>query len=155
MTTPSTKTRRARKPPLTAPAEAPKRATGRPSKLSPEFTAAFCDIIRLGCYFEDACAHLDVHQDTVRGWLERAATEGPEGKHRIFSVAYKKADAGARVGLTAEVRKKPANWQACAWILERRWPDRYGRTQRLELGGIKDASPIPLGIQVYIPKEDE
>lgn len=36
------------------------------------------------------------------------------------------------------------HWQAAAWILERKYPDRFGRRERINLEGSKDGEPVTI-----------
>src|SRR5687767_7699095 len=101
---------------------------GRPSKLTPELQGRICDALRRGAYVETAAAMADVSKATLYGWLKLGARE-EEGPHSEFLNAVEKAQAEAemrdldRVDAAAE----GGTWQAAAWRLERRSPERWGR----------------------------
>lgn len=105
---------------------------GRPTKLSPEVTEKICAAIRVGCYMETAAANAGIHKDTLYAWLKSGANdESPE--HVAFSDSVQKALAEAEVTAVERINAAGAEqWQALAWRLERRFPDRWGRRDRVE-----------------------
>ncbi len=64
--------------------------------------------------------------------------------------AIERSLAQAEVHAVLEIRKAGAkNWQAAAWYLERRWPERWGRTSRERAVESKDRpSPEQLAAQI-------
>jgi transposase len=101
--------------------------------------------IRSGAYNETAAAYAGIGESTFYKWLARAQDElagGPEarGIYVEFREAVEKAQAeselehllvirGAAQGRPTKqgVPGSPQQWQAAAWMLERKHPDRYGR----------------------------
>lgn len=129
---------------------------GRPTKLTPGLQKRIVGAIRRGCYIETAAALTEVHRDTFYEWMKRGARE-TEGIYQVFSVAVEraladseredlavveKASRGYEVvktkvviykdGTTEETTEKSTkfDWQAAAWRLERRFPERWGRGDR-------------------------
>ena len=102
----------------------------RRSKLTPEVQQRICDAIVIGATYEHAAAYGGVAYETFNNWRHANVQ---------FSEALKAAEARAVVGWLAKIEKAASEgtWQAAAWKLERRYPDRYGRTvQQVEHGGI-------------------
>jgi hypothetical protein len=98
----------------------------RPSKLTPEITAILAEAIRAGGTREAAAARAGIGPSTLYDWLKRGDT-GDE-RYQEFSEAIKKAEADLEakaLGLILDAAGK--SWQAAAWLLERRFPDRWGR----------------------------
>lgn len=110
---------------------APKRGGGRPTKLTPELQELLCRIISEGNYLETACAIAGIRRQTVRNWMRTGARQ-KRGAKREFLDAIKKAFATAeaknvRIIATAASEQ----WTAAAWMLERKYPKRWGRNDKV------------------------
>ena len=128
---------------------------GRPPKISEEITEKIMVYIRSGAYVETACVACGVVKQTFYNWLKIAnaarvkieAGESVTRKEREcvkFLDALEKAMAEAEMIDVMTIRKASAeNWQAAAWRLERKFPDKWGRrdTVRNELSG-PNGAPI-------------
>jgi type IV secretory pathway TrbF-like protein len=88
--------------------------------------------LRAGNYVETAAALAGVNKTTVYDWLSKGARG--QGKLFVeFSNAVKRAQAESEARDVATVLQASAtNWQAAAWRLERKFPHRWGRKDRLE-----------------------
>ena len=53
------------------------------------------------------------------------------GIYRQFYDAVKEAEQTAELACLAEIRQD-GSWQSKAWVLERRYPERWGRKDRLD-----------------------
>ena len=129
----------------------------RPTKLTPKLQDEIIKVIRSGNYIETACAYVGINKSTFYDWLKRGAREkdrvakNPKAKVRKdeqpfvdFSNEVEKALAHAEIRDVAIIGKAAEeNWQAAAWRLERKFPDRWGRKDKyaLEHSG-KDGGPI-------------
>ncbi len=112
-----------------------KKAPGRPTKLNSEVTDRIISAIRAGNYLDTSAAHAGIHRDTLHAWL-RDGANGKSAELQAFSDAVQKAigDAEAlHVARIADATK--THWQAAAWWLERRYPDRWGQKLRQEITG--------------------
>lgn len=113
--------------------ESKKHPGGRPEKLTPEVADRILSAIRAGNYVETAVAFAGLRKDTFYQWLRRGA-EQPKGIYREFSDAVKKAQAESETGQVATIRKASLEyWQAAAWILERRFPRKWGQKVRISV----------------------
>jgi transposase len=108
-----------------------KRPAGRPTRLTPELQAKLCDAIRAGNYMETAAAFAGIRKATLHNWLRRGARQS-QGIYHAFSEAVEKALADSEARDVALIAKAAAEgqWQAAAWRLERKFPDRWGRRDR-------------------------
>jgi len=116
-------------------------AGGRPTKLTPDLQDELVRVLRVGNYAETACAYVGLNKTTFYDWMKRGAraqdklkkdpdAEIPHGEEIYieFSNAIKKAEADAEardvliIGKAAE-----SQWQAAAWRLERKFPEKWGR----------------------------
>lgn len=101
---------------------------GRPPGITDAQTAAIVVAIKAGAYVETAIVAAGVKKSTFYGWLKRAAED--EEKHRK-SVYMKFADeirlalATAELELLRKVADGGAYWARYAWMLERRFRDRW------------------------------
>lgn len=110
-----------------------RRRTGRPTKLADQVVLdKLLTAIRAGNYMEVSAAFAGIHKDTLYAWLKRGARARVGDPYRSFSDAMQKALAEAEVRDVAVVGQAAAKWwQAAAWRLERRSPDRWGRKFQL------------------------
>jgi len=113
----------------------------RPTKFSNETKHKIITAIRAGNYIETASAYAGISKNTLYDWLRRGEREkqrvekNPRYKIRKseqpfvdFSDAVEKALAEAEVRDVAIIAKAAEEqWQAAAWRLERKFPDRWGR----------------------------
>jgi hypothetical protein len=75
------------------------------------------------------CAYAGVHYDTFNKWRARGEKEG-SGKYYDFAVKVEEAIAYSEIGLVRQVRSKgDDDWRAAAWMLERRFPETWGKNQ--------------------------
>lgn len=122
---------------------------GRPTSFTPEVGETIIAAITAGNYKATACAAAGIHRDTLNEW-ERRGSHGEE-PYASFANALMIAEAKAEMALLAEIKSaQPAVvqshgadvWQSRAWIMERRWPKRWGGRVRLsvteELGSLLD-----------------
>jgi hypothetical protein len=102
-----------------------------------------------------ASAAAGIHYQTVRTWLKRGKSE-ESGIYADFFVAFTRAKAIAEKRLVKTVLTAgPEDWKAAAWLLERRHPDRYGKTTRTELSGPKGGAIQVTGPTIMIPPESD
>lgn len=135
--------------------------TGRPSKMTDTAIDAFLQATRIGVSRELAAQAAGWSRSAALGYLEdaRAARDRAEtGEHLTakerrlvdFLDATEKAEgemARNCLALIVRAAQERRHWTAAAWLLERRYPETYGR--RTELVG-KDGGPI----QVEVGAED-
>ena len=104
----------------------------RKSKLTPEVQAKILLHLRVGSYVETAAACAGIHKDTLYDWMRRGAKG--EQPFAAFAEAVHQAIAESESKDLATILKaSQTNWTAAAWRLERRFPDRYGRHDRLKV----------------------
>lgn len=109
-------------------------AGGRPTSLTPEVSAVIVAALRKGNYRGTAAAAAGVHRNRMAEWEKRGETG--EEPFASFMVAMITAEAEAEIELVAEIREartgKDADaWTSRAWILERRFAQRWaGRVKQ-------------------------
>jgi hypothetical protein len=137
----------------------PAPATGRPPVISRTIQDSVVKALTAGNFVEVACAYAGIHKDTYYSWLKRGSAEREridrgaplealagvalrreldrrevEKPFLDFSDAVKRAQAESEVGLTSILYKAATeSWQAGAWLLERKHPDRWGVKRKVEV----------------------
>jgi hypothetical protein len=106
---------------------------GRPTKLTPEVQERICTLLEQGHYYKVAARGAGIDYDTFREWVKKG-NAAKSGMFHEFSCAVKEAVSAAEERLLLMIQLDPA-WQAKAWILERRHPTRWTRTERKEISG--------------------
>lgn len=106
----------------------------RKSKLNEEFIKQAVKLIEAGNYQKHVAQALGIHEDTWYRWL-REGERAKSGIKRRFYESIKKAEARAVLRNVAKILQasQEGNWQAAAWWLERRYPDEWGRKDKLDM----------------------
>lgn len=103
----------------------------QPQKVQVPITEALCDVMRIGNYLETACAQVGIDKKIVYEWLKRGARE-KRGKYTEFRFGVEKAQHDSEALLVGRiVGAGKEHWQANAWMLERKFPAKYGQRIRL------------------------
>ena len=116
---------------------------GRPTELTPKLHQQIVKDIRDGMYAQVAAARASISEQTFYGWLKRG--EAGEDPFREFLDAVLSAAGEAEKNMVDTVQDAAAgtakgDWKAGAWWLERRFPKRWGRQERLEITTSPDLS---------------
>jgi transposase len=118
------------------------RRPGRPSKLSDDAIAQLEQLIRAGTTIDVAAAAIGVSRGTLYRWLKqgekaRAGTAARELRDRV-----ERARAESESVLVARIGQAAAkgSWQAAAWLLERRWPERWMKPTERPIGDVPAAA---------------
>ncbi len=135
----------------------------RPSKLTPAVSAAICESVRGGVYIETACQANNISTSTYYRWLDKADDPNAGDEFREFrdASARARAEVEARhVSLIDQAARGPVpgDWRAAAWYLERSFPTRYGRQERIEVdtGGEGGAiTLVGLARLMGVPEDDD
>lgn len=103
----------------------------RKSKLNKDRQKRICDAIRRGLHLDTAARLAGIDPSTFWRWM-KYGEEGRSQTYRNFYKAVKEAEAEAEERLVGHIESAALKcWQAAAWILERRHPERWARTDRL------------------------
>lgn len=107
----------------------------RPSKLTDETIEKICEAIRAGSYPESAAEFAGISVRTFWRWFDRG-TKVRSGIYKRFVRAVQKAERDGEVALAAMVRKgAPKDWRAAAFLLERRYAERWARKEQVNVSG--------------------
>lgn len=110
---------------------------GRPTKLTDTVQQAIVSALRAGNYVETAAQYAGINKQTVYNWIKH----GEDGRepYKSFLDAIKKAQADSEARDVAIIAKAAdTQWQAAAWRLERKFPDRWGRRDHMTVAGDKE-----------------
>lgn len=111
--------------------------SGRPTKLTPEVQQRIVDALRDGNYREAAVACAGIDYKTFYNWMRRGQQE-KAGRYFQFFQAVQQAEHEAEREMVAQWKAHmPESWQAIRDFLERRFPDRWGRRDRLDVTILK------------------
>ncbi len=103
---------------------------GRPTDCTPEVIARVAEGVRLGMPFAHAARRAGIGESTFYQWKQRGdAGEQPFAEF-LEAVESAKAECEAKQLQRIQRAARKGNWQASAWLLERRYPDEYGRRDR-------------------------
>ena len=126
----------------------------RPTKLTPEVQDLIVDGINAGLTFRLTCARAGVNPGTFYRWLEKGEA-AQTGVYREFCDAVERAKADSALRLVSQITlQAPTDWRAAAFMLERRFPEDYGK--RTEITG-KDGGPVEVDTKtkhVFQPSQE-
>ena len=99
-------------------------------KCTPELIEEAVGLKRGGMNNRDTAACLGIHEATFYRWINSPTK--PE--HREFCEALKRAEVEYKAALRERIfNAAERDWKAAAWLLERQYPDEYGRRERHEV----------------------
>ena len=107
-----------------------KKKGGRPSKADDECMKKILDGIKAGLSYEGACGLARVSYNTFNRWRQWGE-KGTSEKFRKFCEELSYAEAVAEAEQLKKIKNDPDTKYAC-WILERRFPERWGRRDQLK-----------------------
>lgn len=114
----------------------PASKVGRPSKLTPALATAILSAIAKGSHFHPACAAAGVSGTTASRWIESGSRDLEAGLRSDFAqfveglqqaCALAETSLGTKIYSQAEI-----DWRAGAFLLERRFPDRWGKKEQAQ-----------------------
>ncbi len=106
---------------------------GRKTKLNDARVKKVVDGISAGLPYDTACALAGITYQTFLNWM-RAGEAAESGKFFEFFEEVKKAEAIAEAVHIKNIKKAGNDgiWQADAWMLERRHPEKWGRREQIK-----------------------
>jgi hypothetical protein len=111
----------------------PAKKPGRPTVWNPERQAALLGAIEQGVPLKQAAAIAGVSYDTLNYWQNRGENESAPEEYRQFCQLLRRSQAVAmQVHLSSICDAAKRDWRAAAWMLERRFPEDFARTQQFE-----------------------
>jgi hypothetical protein len=111
---------------------------GRKTALTPEVGDRLVAMLRSGNYLEVAARAAGVHRNTLSEWMRRG--RAGEEPYAELAARVTRALAEGEAHNVAQIAKAAReSWQAAAWLLERQYPDRWGRVSVR----LRDEEPPP------------
>ena len=113
--------------------KAPQRPVGRPpgpTKLTPDLMRSTFQLIQGGMSLENVAYAVGIDPTTFFRWM-REGRRATDGALREFFTGVKKALAGFEF-ICLEAIPTDSQWQRRAWLLERKFPDQWGRREPRE-----------------------
>lgn len=107
---------------------------GKRGKLTPETAARICELLSQGNYDHVAASASGVAPRTFSSWLTKAQDPetDPTGVYAEFAELVEQAQAvGEGHNVSTIKQAARTNWTAAAWLLERKYPERWGRRERV------------------------
>jgi hypothetical protein len=116
--------------------------TGRRSLLTRALTKKICAVLEKAGTVTSACAFAGIGTSTYHSWIARG--ENGEKGYAEFSASCARARAKAKQKLTDIILKAaPRDPKLACWLLERLYPNEYGRVERDEVQGLQPPAPPP------------
>ena len=103
------------------------------------------EAVRAGAYIETASAFAGIDKASLYAWMKRGNAQ-TKGIYREFLNAIEKAFADSELRDIMNIgNAAKENWQASAWRLERRFPDRWGRKEKINVdANVKHSGEVAL-----------
>lgn len=113
---------------------------GRPMKLTQKLIKEAYEYLKLGNSERTTAQAIGISWQTWENWKNRGEQDREAGKKSIFStflttIKKAQAEAIARNVLVIEKAAREGTWQAAAWWLERRYPEEWGKREKIDLKG--------------------
>tara|TARA_Y100000590_G_scaffold460851_2_gene621149 strand:+ start:555 stop:1004 length:450 start_codon:yes stop_codon:yes gene_type:complete len=89
--------------------------------------------LSVGAYIEDACIFAGISSRQFRRWRELAEQGVEPYASRWVEIQRSESQAVVRNLFNIQNAGNSGSWQASAWILERKYPAKYGRREQISL----------------------
>ena len=103
---------------------------GRKTKLEDDIQQRLVTAIERGLSIEDACVYAGITKKTYYNWINKNTDEIKDEAERKkflqFLQSLKKAQSECQM-YCLDFLMKDKSWQSKAWVLERRFPDRWAK----------------------------
>lgn len=115
----------------------------RPTKLTDEVKETICRMIATGAALEVAARAGGVTAPTLHNWMKRG--EQGEEPYAQFRLEVEEARAVSEVELITLMRRaavegSAGEWRAAAWLLGRKFPERWSEKRQLEVSSPEQTS---------------
>jgi len=123
---------------------------GRPPKLTLEMIEQICDLLIEGSTIARSAMLTGISESTIYRWLAMGKSEGAEPIYVELAARVGEAIESSEFELLQRMRiagSKPDHWRATAWMLERRFPEKYGKnvnSQDISQANKPDSGPTGL-----------
>jgi len=120
-----------------------KTSRGRKTLLTPMLQARVCKLLRDGCNIKTACNICGVGETTYHEWKNRGRC-GEEPYASFFSETSRARDAFKADLLNIVVKAAEKEARHAEWLLERYWPNEFGRSEPREIICVHESVPLPV-----------
>jgi len=125
---------------------------GRKTKLTPELLDKLEKALAAGNYVETACSYVGISHSVFYHWLAEAKKPKARKIYLEFLDTIERARAVAEIRNVQIVQaaaqgdgNNDPDWRAATWFLERAYPRKWGRHERVELSGT-EGGPINVSV---------
>lgn len=104
---------------------------GRPQTYNQERADRVCEAVRRGLTYKQAASYAGISYSTLNRWRIEGQQDDSASEFREFWKAFEQAGGEAAfrcLGYIDEAASR-GDWKAAAWMLERRYPKEWGRSQ--------------------------
>jgi len=123
----------------------------RGPRFDPKAAQDIVAAMRMGVTFETAALAAGVRKQTYYNWRRRAKRSDAPPELKKWAEDIRAALARGEIFNVQNIHKAADKgvWQASAWLLERRMPEKYGRREHVEHSGGVDG--MPSKIVLHLP----
>ena len=111
----------------------------KPKLLNPAILARLCEAIRTGATIELACKYAGINPTVYYDAVNKGKSGDPEWQGVIAAITDAEGAGAVEMLTTVTNAARNGTWPAAAWMLERRYPMMYGRS---ESRFIQQAEPV-------------
>lgn len=135
---------------------------GRRTILDKETIETVERLIDSGLTINAICGAIGIHISTFYDWLNKGEAENATGLYLEFSEAVKRGRAGLQARWLSRIEDAaadPKTWTAAAWLLERSFPQDFGRRTQVDVsvneGTIAEIERLAIELGVATPELEE
>lgn len=127
---------------------------GNKSKLTKQLIKKACQLKAKGYTNVQICQACGISESIFYAWQQEGGDrEQPLSAELVEGL--KKAEADKQAALLAMIEEHgQQHWQALAWLMERQWPERFGRVDRLQ-AEVKQETKAQVSCAYYMDYGEE
>ena len=129
----------------------------RKTKLTYEMVDRAVALKKDGLCDADIIKALGVHKSTFYRWLKEGEDARSGSAKRALCDQLKKAEVDYKKNLLVTIRNasmRPQHWTAAAWLLERKYPLEFGKTDRREEKADEPVQ-LTLGLELEVMTDED
>jgi hypothetical protein len=123
-----------------------RKGRGRATLLTAALKQRICGLLRDGCNIKTACNISRIGETTYHEWKNRGRS-GEEPYASFFSETSRARDTFKAGLLKIIVKAADKDARHAEWLLERGWPDEFGRSEQREIIHVHEPAPLPVQSQ--------